>query len=224
MINIKRLCYIYGACKEIGQEFQFIPNKNDLVIAADGGYDILKECGVIPDVLLGDFDSIKEIPEHKKIIKHPTEKDDTDTFLAYKLGYENGYRNFVIVGGIGGRIDHTIANIRTLSNIAENGGRGFLIGNNVILTVINDQITFPEELRGYISIFANEKGTVVTEKGLKYTIKNMPISPSDTLGTSNEFIGERAQISVKNGSLLVVWYEEQESFLKNINNYVKKEL
>lgn len=224
MINIKGICYIFAACKDFAEKIEFAPDKNDVMIAADGGYDILTGTKIIPDILLGDFDSIEKIPDHKEIIKHPTEKDDTDTFLAYKLGFEKGYRNFVIFGGIGGRIDHTIANIRTLSDIAENGGRGFLIGNNVILTVVKEKIAFPETLSGYISVFSNEKDTLLTEKGLKYTVENLPLSPSTTLGTSNEFVGERAEISVKNGSLLVVWYENQENFLKNLNYYTKKEL
>lgn len=222
MITIKGICYIIAACKDFAEKIEFSPDKNDIVIAADGGYDILTETQIIPDILLGDFDSIEKVPEHKEIIKHPSEKDDTDTFLAYKLGFEKEYRNFVIFGGIGGRIDHTVANIRTLSDIAENGGRGFLIGNDAVLTVIKDKIEFPKNSNGYISIFSNQKDTVVTEKGLKYTLKNALLSPSTTLGTSNEFVGERAQISVKNGSLLVVWYENQKKFLKNLNYYTKK--
>ena len=222
MINIKGICYIIAACKDFTEKIEFSPGKNDIVIAADGGYDILTETQIIPDILLGDFDSIKNVPEHKEIIKHPSEKDDTDTFLAYKLGFDKGYSNFVILGGIGGRIDHTIANIRTLSDIAENGGRGFLIGNNAVLTVIKDEIAFPETSSGYISVFSNEKDTMVTENGLKYTLENTQLSPSTTLGTSNEFVGERAQILVKEGSLLVIWYENQENFLKNLNYYTKK--
>jgi len=224
MINIKGICYIIAACKDFAERIEFSPDKNDIVIAADGGYDLLTETQIIPDILLGDFDSIENVPKHKEIIKHPSEKDDTDTFLAYKFGFEKGYRNFVVYGGIGGRIDHTIANIRTLIDIAENGGRGFLIGNDTVLTVIKDKIVFPKTLNGYISVFSNEKDSVVTEKGLKYTLENTLLSPSTTLGTSNEFVGERAQISVKDGSLLVIWYENQENFLKNINYYTKKEL
>lgn len=222
MIIIKEICYIIAACKDFTEKIELSPEKNDLLIAADGGYDLLKNTNITPDILLGDFDSIKKIPNLKEIIRHPSEKDDTDTFLAYKLGFDKGYRCFVIIGGVGGRIDHTIANIRTLSDIAENGCRGFLIGNNTILTVIKDKIIFPETSNGYISVFSNETGTEVTERGLKYTLENMPLSPSKTLGTSNEFIGERAEISVKNGSLLVVWYETQENFLKNLNYYTKK--
>lgn len=224
MINIKGICYIIAACKDFAEQIKFLPGENDLVIAADGGYDILKESYVVPDVLLGDFDSIVNIPDHKEIIKYPSEKDDTDTFLAYKLAFDKGYRNFVIIGGIGGRVDHTVANIRTLSNISENGGRGFLLGNNTVLTVINDIISFPENLKGYISVFSNDKGSKITLKGLKYSVNDIELNPSSTLGTSNEFVGERAQVSVKDGNLLVVWYESQENFLKNINNYIKKEL
>ena len=90
------------------------------------------------------------------------------------------------------------------------------------MTSITDSISFPENLKGYISIFPNNEGANVTLKGLKYTVEDVEISPSTTLGTSNEFVGERGEISVKNGNLLVVWYESQDSFRKNLNKYIKK--
>ncbi len=227
MININNnICYIIAACKDNSDDINFKPQKGDLVIAADGGYDLLKEKNINADILLGDFDSIEEIPEHKHIIKHPVQKDDTDTFLAYKLAMEKGYRNFVILGGIGGRIDHTVANIRTLSDIAENGGRGFLVGDGAVLTTIsNTKITFPESYSGYISVFASGKDADgVSIKGLKYCADNISLKSSISLGVSNEFVGERAEISVKDGNLLVIWYENISDFLKNIDNflYIKK--
>ena len=222
MININAICYIIAACKENFNDINFIPKQGDLVIAADGGYDLLRQKNITSDILLGDFDSIEKIPKHENIIKHSPEKDETDTFLAYKLGMEKGYTNFIILGGLGGRVDHSIANIRTLSNIAENGGRGFLLGKGAVLTVIsNDKITFPESYSGYISVFANEKGAnAVSIKGLKYCVDNISLKPSVTLGTSNEFVGERAEISVKDGSLLLIWYENIPDFLKNIDNFL----
>lgn len=222
MISINKICYIVAACKENTDSINFKPKKGDLVIAADGGYDLLTEINIDADILLGDFDSIQKLPEHKHIIKHPVQKDDTDTFLACKLAMEKGYSNFVILGGIGGRIDHTIANIRTLSYIADNGGRGFLLGNGAVLTAIsNAKITFPESHSGYISIFANgEDADGVSIKGLKYTADNIFLKASVSLGVSNEFVGEKAEISVRNGNILVVWYQESLDLLKNIDSFL----
>jgi thiamine pyrophosphokinase len=129
-----------------------------LLIAADGGYDFLKKSSLEADILIGDFDSIKVLPNHHKIIKHPVEKDDTDTFLAYKTAYDIGYRNFIIYGGIGGRLDHTMANLQLLANIAQSGGRGFLLGDNCVVTAIKDcEISFSEKMKGTISVFCFEK-------------------------------------------------------------------
>ena len=113
-------------------------NSDNFIIAADGGFDILLKKNAAPDLLLGDFDSISKLPKCDNIMKFPVEKDYTDTFLAYEEGTKRGYRNFVIYGGMGGRIDHTIANIQTLANISKNGGRGFLIGNGTVITTITN--------------------------------------------------------------------------------------
>ena len=224
MIKIKNICYIVSACKESCRNLFVERKKNDFIIAADGGYDILREKKIEADVLIGDFDSIDQLPSHSNIIRYPSQKDDTDTFLAYKMGLEKGYRNFVIYGGIGGRIDHTIANIRTLSDISQNHGRGFLIGNDMIITsILNSKITFPPSCKGYISVFANGGNAEgISISGLKYNVKDITLTYSNSLGVSNEFIGERAEISVTNGDLLIVWYENAENFLKNIDSFTYK--
>lgn len=197
--------------------------KNDMIIAADGGYDILKEIGLIPDVVIGDLDSLEGELKHKNVVKHPVEKDETDTFLATKLGVEKGYKNFIIFGGVGGRIDHTIANIQNLLWIAKRGGRAFLIGNDVIMTVISDDLlTFSADFKGKISIFAQENSVEgVNIKGLKYSAENLTLTPEFPLGVSNEFVGERAEISVEDGSLLIIWEQKIGDFIKTINNFVK---
>ena len=223
MIDIKNgICYIVAACKDGCDKINFKPCENDIVIAADGGYDILNKLSVEADVLLGDFDSIEDMPKHNNVVRYPSEKDDTDTFLAYKYAYELGYRKFVIIGGIGGRIDHTVANLITLSNIAENGGIGYLIGNDTIITSITDsKIKFSDSLRGNISIFAHGKSAEnVSIKGLKYSVDNISLSPSVTLGVSNEFTGDRAEVSVENGTLLIIWYQSPNEFLEEIKKNV----
>lgn len=225
MTTRRGICYIIGACSEFLDEITLNPSENDLIIAADGGYDILKKNGINPDVLLGDFDSITKVPENITLIKHPAKKDDTDTFLAYKTAFEKGYKNFVILGGVGGRVDHTIANIQTLLNIAKNGGRGFLIGKNSVMTTIyNSNIEFSESHSGNLGVFAQGNDAEnVTISGLKYEADNVTLKADTPMGVSNEFVGERAFIEVKNGALLIAWNEKLFDLINHIGNFCIKQ-
>lgn len=222
MINIKEICYIIGASSD-ETIINFSANENDFIIAADGGYDLLQKAGINYDVLLGDFDSIESVPADDNVIKYPVEKDDTDSFLSYKLGYEKGYRSFVVFGGIGGRLDHTMANTQMLCHMAKNGARGFLVGENTIVTAIhNSKIMMSPEHSGKIGVFAH--GGVangVSISGLKYTISDGELTSDFPLGVSNEFIGETTEISVSDGALLIIWYEPIEKFLNNIDTYLE---
>lgn len=103
-------CYIYGAMP-CGSTEKL--EEGDLLIAADGGYAYLQ--GQKPDLVVGDFDSLGYVPEGEQIIRHPVQKDDTDMLLAVREGLKRGYRKFVLYGGIGGRLDHTIANLQVLA-------------------------------------------------------------------------------------------------------------
>ena len=221
VISIKGICYIIAACKENLDNFYISPCENDIVIAADGGYDILKEKNINPDIIIGDFDSITTDIPCENVIKHPVEKDETDTFLSLKSGFDKGFRNFVIFGGIGGRIDHTLANIQTLLWISKRGGRAFLIGDRVVMTVIsNEKLTFSSDFEGTVSLFAQEttaKGVKIS--GLKYSVEGVDLTEEFPLGISNEFVGERAEISVQEGSLLIIWEQKSEDFIKNILNF-----
>lgn len=146
------------------------------------------------------------------------EKDDTDTFLSFRSGFERGYKNFVIFGGTGGRIDHTIANIQTLSHIAKCGGRGFLIGNGSIITAIyNSKICFPTDCIGTVSVFAQDTAKKVTITGMKYNVQNAEFSPHIPLGVSNEFTLKQGTVSVEDGVLLIVWYEKTSDFFKHFD-------
>ena len=221
LIVIKKgICYIVGASKEYTKDLFLNREDNDLVIAADGGYDTLKKHKISADILLGDFDSIDDSPNHTNIIKYPIKKDDTDTFLAFKAGFEQGYKNFVIFGGTGGRFDHTFANIQLLGNIAKNKGRGFLIGNGCIMTAVcNSSITFPNDCKGFAGVFAlGENANNVCIKGMKYTATNINLTPYTPLGVSNEFTEENAQISVEDGVLLLIWYESTEKFISYVDS------
>lgn len=203
------VCYIFGAGEFSPCEITL--SDDDLVIAADGGYDHLINMGLRADIALGDFDSVTsyEIWEDNICEKftYPPEKDDTDMMLAIKLGLSKGYKNFAIYGGLGGRLDHTLANIQALSFIACEGAQAVLYHEHYALTAIKDSsFTLPKDTSGYISIFSlSDKSENVTIKGLKYQVEGTVLTNNFPLGVSNEAIGKKGIISVENGTLLILW-------------------
>ena len=203
-----------GACVIVGagelEDAVIRRREGDLVIAADGGLKYLERAGIAPDIALGDFDSLGYRPDLPEVIYHPPEKDDTDTMLAVREGFARGFDTFVIYAGLGGRLDHTVANLQTLAFIAENGGRGYLVGGASVSTALKDSsIAFGADERGMISVFCmGEKAESVTISGLKYEVENAELIPYLPLGASNEFTGRPAKIEVKHGTLLVMWQQD----------------
>lgn len=208
-------CYIFGAAE--GEPEELLTDKSDLIIAADAGYNILQKLNLTPDIILGDFDSLGFIPQGKEIITHPERKDDTDTLLAIKVGFKKGYTRFMIYGGTGKRLDHTVANLQTLSYVAEKGGIAYLCGNYYTATVIkNTSISFNSKAVGNISVFAVSSSCEgVTLKGLSYELENATLTSSFPLGVSNEFIAKESSITVKDGLLLIIWQGNTKNLQKN---------
>lgn len=211
---MSKFCYIIGA----GDTSSAVIKKPGMVIAADGGYEKVKELGIKPDIVIGDFDSLGYIPENETVIKYPKEKDDTDMMLAFKEGIKNGCDTFVIYGGLGGRIDHTVANIQFLGYMTKNKVRGYLVGDGYCITAIyDDTIYFDDTHTGTISVFCfGDIAEGVTIKGLKYELKDALISHTIPFAVSNEFIGKRSRISVDDGELLVMWNEDTADFIEKL--------
>jgi len=180
--------------------------ENDFVMAADGGLLHLQKLGLTPDGILGDFDSLGYVPEGAKVF--PVEKDDTDAMLAVRQGLRMGYDRFLLYGSLDGpRLDHTVSNFQTLQFLADHGATGFLVGNTYIVTLVkNGSIRFPETAAGILSVFcmgADARG--VTIKGAQYETDNITLSAGFPLGVSNHFVGKKVEISVADGSLLVLY-------------------
>ena len=199
-------CYIAGAgefCSDI------LPGQGDFIIAADGGFTSLNSLGITPDLVVGDFDSLGSVPDHPNVIRSPVEKDDTDMMLAVRYGLEHGIKTFIINGGLGGRLDQTLANTQVLAYIAENGARGTLYGQGVCVTAIkNGKIEFGPDLAqgATISVFSmGGKARGVTLTGLKYPLDNATLTSDFPLGVSNEFTGAPACVSVRSGILVIIW-------------------
>ena len=178
----------------------------DLVIAADGGLAHVQALGIDPQVILGDFDSLGYVPQDSHVF--PVEKDDTDAMLAVRHGLEKGCKRFLLYGTLDGpRLDHTVANFQTLQFLADRGAEGYLVGNQYLVTVVKEgSISFPAEATGIVSLFClGKEADGVTLTGLHYNLENATIHPGHPLGVSNHFTGKASQISVRNGSLLVIW-------------------
>ena len=206
---MKHVCYIIGAWH--GEQARISPAADDFVIAADGGYAALTSVGVTPNLVVGDFDSLGYVPQAEEVIQHPVMKDDTDMMLAVKLGLQRGYRNFVMLGSVGGRLDHTLANLQTLLYLAEHDARGVLYGENTVITAVcNDTLTVSGT--GTISVFClSGEAKGVTEEGLLYSLSDATMVSGYPIGVSNEFLDGPGKISVRDGSLIVLWSAEQDA-------------
>ncbi len=195
------------------------------IIALDGGLLFCANHSIEPDMIVGDFDSLEQelaVSDEQKcgsvaqellgqyqtdiIYRLPCEKDDTDTLAAIKMAVAKGFKSFTIYGGLGGRLSHTMANIQSLLYLKERGLHGELVGHNSRIFLVKEEcITLQQQEKGYISVFSySEKAEGVTLKNLKYEIENRILTSSFPIGVSNEFVGREAEISVRQGVLLVV--------------------
>lgn len=185
-------------------------NSEDYVICTDGGYDIAMQQGISPDLLLGDFDSIKsQIPENVEIKRFRPEKDYTDLDLAMKTAAESGFSELEILGGVGGRLDHTVANIQLLSHYDDCFDSLVMLDGRNKCFIINSKkvsnFVIKKEDNSYFSLFSlSEKCTGISIKGAKYPLYDYTLTRTFPLGVSNEFIEKNTVISIKDGTLLVV--------------------
>lgn len=191
-------------------------SEDDYVIAVDGGYAYCDQLGIRTDLIVGDMDSVAD-DLHRKIesiartnpeilFRLPCEKDDTDMRFAIKQGLVKGYREFVLYGALGGRLEHTIANIQCLLYLKNQGAKGTIADEKCSVFVIQDEtIRFPKEKEGFFSLFALQKQVSgVTIKGMKYPLKDAVLTEDYPIGVSNEFIGEAAEVVVQDGMLLAI--------------------
>lgn len=178
-----------------------------LLICADCGYRHAEKLGLHPDVLMGDFDSYTAaLPEHCEILRHPAEKDETDTMLAVWYGRDRGCTEFHIYGAFGGaRLDHSIANLQMLHHMAEQGLHGILYDGGTAVTVQTAGTVCYPRTKGYLSLFSmTDECTGLTVTGVKYPLEQGRLTNAFPLGVSNEILAENAEITLESGVLLIV--------------------
>ena len=204
---MKAFIYTGGAINE--KNISERPNEDDLIIAADSGYHNAKRMGVVPQILLGDFDSLnkgEKLPKDMEIFRVPAEKDDTDTQLAVNFALEKGAKEIVIIGGLDGRLDHTLSNLAILEDLYAKHIRAvFTSGQNRVRFIRNSGVILLRENFRYFSILAADpviKG--VFADGCKYPLKKAKLQRTRQYAVSNEIVGNCALIEIKKGGAWVI--------------------
>lgn len=200
-------CFIFAAGTYYGLRER--PRTGDLVLAADAGYEICRREGIVPDLVLGDFDSMEQPENFGNVLRVPVEKDDTDTMLAVKTALENGCDEVYLYGGTGGkRLDHTLANLQTLLFIRRRGARGYLYDDDFVWTAVeNESLTIRREVEwGLFSAFClGDRAEGIDEVGFQYSLQDASLTPEFPLGVSNHIMEDTATVTVRKGALIVGW-------------------
>ena len=187
------------------------PEAGDLIIAADAGYLTAQKMGITPDVLLGDFDTlgVENIPDGIECLRVPAEKNDTDTQLAVQVAIERGAKEIVIVGGLSGRLDHTLSTLAILEDLWERKNDRIYAtltdGKNRVRFLRNSGTILPRSQYRYFSLIAVDplvKG--ITLEGCKYPLKNGRISRRHQWAVSNEITGNCTLIEIRRGGVWVI--------------------
>lgn len=201
--------YIYTGGKIDASNITETPCADDIVIAADSGYKNAKMLGVKPSVLLGDFDSLDTSAVDDaslEVISVPAEKDFTDTQMAIDTALKKGATEIFIIGGLSGRLDHTLSNLAILEDLAKKKIRVIINdGYNRARYLENDSIIIMNSDYKYVSLIAKgEKVKGVCIEGCKYELKNATLTDKYQYAVSNEILKNCAFISVKKGALFII--------------------
>lgn len=183
------------------------PKGDTLSIAADSGYTNALLLGERVDVFVGDCDSYDgEIPQGIEVVRLKPEKDMTDTQIAVELALERGADDIVLIGGLDGRLDHTLSNLGILVDAKSRGFHAVIAdGQNRVRYIRNDSLLVARSGYRYLSLIAEggeAKGVDI--QGVKYPLKNAKLTTHIQYAVSNEIDGNCALVSVKKGGLFVV--------------------
>jgi thiamine pyrophosphokinase len=184
------------------------PKGDDLIIAADSGCHNAIRLGVTPNIVLGDLDSLEEkaVPESAELLRVPAEKDFTDTQLAVDTALKKGVNDIVIVGGIDGRLDHTLSNLGILEDLSAKRVHAVILdGKNRIRYINSTSTLIARSGYRYLSLLClSEKAKGVSVEGCKYPLKNATLERKFQYAVSNEIVGNCALISVRKGGIFVI--------------------
>ena len=182
---------------------------DDYVIYCDCGLRHMDGLGVEPDLIVGDFDSYSNPEYDTETIVLPCEKDDTDTVFAVKEALRRGFEDFLLIGVVGERLDHTLGNVSILLMLDSAGKKGIIIDDYSEMEIVSDRCEMPciiDDSYAYFSLLnISGKASGVTIRGAKYPLEDAEITCEYQYGVSNEALpGCTAEVSVGEGRLLLV--------------------
>ena len=176
------------------------------MVCCDSGLRHREQLGAELGLIVGDFDSFDDPHLDIETITLPREKDDTDTVYAVKQAVARGYRDFLLVGVSGGRLDHTLGNLSILLHLDSVGCRGSIIDDCSQMEIVSREPAYISGDYAYFSLLnisGCAKGITVT--GAKYPLDNGEIKCEYQYGISNEVLpGGRAEVKLCEGKLLLV--------------------
>ena len=178
----------------------------DYIIFCDSGLKHMEGLGVGPSLIVGDFDSFEDPRLDVETIVLPCEKDDTDTVYGVREGIKRGFDDFLIIGAVGARLDHTLGNLYILSMLQSFGKRGRIIDDYSEMELVTASPAMVDDSFSFFSLVnITGKAKGVTIKNAKYPLENAEITCSYQYGISNEvLVGKTAEVSVKEGALLLI--------------------
>ena len=199
---MKHTCHVVGA-GDFAPHL-LCPEPDDLIIAADAGYEHLKKAGITPHLYVGDGDSLGFTPEEVDTVVLPPVKDDTDIHAALREGLARSFHSFRIYGALGGkRFSHSLANLQVLAFLAREGAEGVLVDEHYTVSLLTEGVYTFDFSGGYFSLFDFEGKGRISVGGAKYPLDHAALPAHLTLGTSNE--GSRQTvIEVHSGSFYLV--------------------
>lgn len=179
-------------------------SKNTFLIAADAGYKACDSYGITPNLLVGDYDSAEMPQTDIELIKLNPVKDETDSAYALELAIARGYKNIIMFGATGGRLDHTFANLELCASLKQRGIALTLIDDHhTVFAVRNERITLKAQNK-YISIFPFGGPCTLTLVDFDYPLDHRTLQAFCGLGVSNEMHKETAEIIAEAGMALVI--------------------
>lgn len=207
---MKALIVLNGKILDLNR-LRVVGKEVDFILSADGGTNHCLEASLIPDLVVGDLDSISEesIQIIKKngipIEKFPVKKDKTDSELASDYVIDKGFKDITIMGAIGNRMDHTLANILLLTKLTEKGIKGRIIDGNNTIYLVEDELTLENQAGFYVSVIPiTNSGILISLKGFEYELENTEIKFGSTLGISNRIVKNKGIVKVHKGRGLVI--------------------
>ncbi|MGN0831967.1 MAG: thiamine diphosphokinase [Candidatus Ornithospirochaeta sp.] len=184
----------------------------DYYIFCDSGLFHKEGLNVEPDLIIGDFDSHEKVDTGSEIITLPEMKDDTDSLSGVKLALKRGFKDFLLLGMTGRRMDHTLCNLYLLSYIKSHHGKALIVDDWSEMEVVEKEEVFISDTYAYFSLFAwKGKCDGVNIENALYPLSSAVIEPEYQYGISNEPLKGGSRVWVEKGSLLLIkdWRKEK---------------